>query len=251
MGFMKINNSKNIWLTVAYIMFLIMVFLLFGIIRNSGENMPAVVYIALFVIVILGGLMYSQAYKRSEARIAELIHAPAQQEVELHSIDETENPENTQEETIDSKKLLPKEKVNPEKFGEELLQNLASEFQICQGLFYMKDIADDTYKCFSQYAYFADRSPVSFKLGETLPGQAVKNKNIVTLTDVPEKYMTIASGLGESTPRYLTFVPLLNRDEVNGLIEFASFKPLTPAMEKALKQLAEKAGDTLTKMIKK
>lgn len=249
---MKINNSKNIWLTVFYLVFLVMVFLLFGIIRNSGQNMPAVTYIALFVIVFLGGLMYSQAYKRGISRVAELTHLPEQQQIESQVDDEkTEIDENTSDEIIDSKKLLPKEKVNPEKFGEELLQNFAQEFQICQGLFYIKDVADDTYKCFSQYAYFSDRPPVSFKSGETLPGQAVKNKNIVTLTDIPDKYMTIASGLGESSPRYLTFVPLLNRDEVTGLIEFASFKPMTPALEKALKQLAEKVGDTITKMIKK
>jgi hypothetical protein len=53
--------------------------------------------------------------------------------------------------------------------------------------------------------------------------------------------MTIASGLGESSPRYLTFVPILSKDEVTGLIEFATFKPVSNAMHKSLKQLAEKA----------
>lgn len=248
---MKININKNIWLTAAYLVFLMAVFLLFGIIRNSADSMPAVAYIMLFVIVLLGGSMYYSAYKRGAAGVEDLIHLPDQQQIESLSIDDKdETIDNLPEETIDSKKLLPKEKINPEKYGEELLRNFALEFQICQGLFYIKDASDDTYKCFAQYAYFSDRPPVSFKTGETLPGQAVKNKNIVTLTDIPEKYMTIASGLGESSPRYLTFVPLMNRDEVTGLIEFASFKPMTQPAEKALKQLAEKAGDTITKMIK-
>jgi hypothetical protein len=252
---MKINGIKNIWLTGIYMLFLLLVFALFAFIQNnSGNNaIPVAVYVLLFVIIIPASLLYYWAFKQNAIQPADSIQTANDQQAVSEQNEQVEKAEvgDVLEEFIDIKKLLPKEKADTEKFGEEVLQNLAAELQISQGLFYVKDMTDDTYKCFAQYAYYADRAPVSFKLGETLPGQAVKNKNIVTLSDIPEKYMTIASGLGESSPCYLTFVPLMAREEVIGLIEFASFKPTSSAVLKALKQLADRMGETLTKMIKK
>jgi hypothetical protein len=231
-----------------------MVFFLFAVVHNvfNGKS-PAIVYILLILMVIPATILYYYVFKQSTPDQNRLVTALKDEQIKDETAPETDIPiiEAVTEEEIDIKKLLPKEKSNPEKFGEELLQNLAGEFQITQGLFYIKSLTEETFNCFGQYAYYSDRQPVSFKLGETLPGQAVKNKNIVTLSDIPDNYMIIASGLGAGSPRYLTFVPLLSRDEVVGLIEFAAFMPVSETFEKTLKQLSQKIGETLTKMMKK
>jgi len=59
------------------------------------------------------------------------------------------------------------------------------------------------------------------------------------------------SGLGKSKPRQLVFVPLKNQDEVVGLIEYATFEPITEKHQKALDEISKKVADTIVKLLKK
>jgi PAS domain-containing protein len=43
------------------------------------------------------------------------------------------------------------------------------------------------------------------------------------MTKIPEKYLSISSGLGEETPASLLIVPLIFHEEVFGVVELASF----------------------------
>jgi PAS domain S-box-containing protein len=63
------------------------------------------------------------------------------------------------------------------------------------------------------------------KPGEGLVGQAVIEKQTIFLTQVPNSYITISSGLGEANPGCILIVPLKFEDEVVGIIELAAFKP--------------------------
>jgi hypothetical protein len=63
--------------------------------------------------------------------------------------------------------------------------------------------------------------------------------------------MTIASGLGKSNPKHLIFVPLINQEEVIGLIEYAAFESLTEKQLKALEGISKKVADTIYKHLKK
>jgi methyl-accepting chemotaxis protein len=128
---------------------------------------------------------------------------------------------------------------------------MATDFRIVQGLLYIKNPHEDLFHCYAQYAYFSENKPVEFTTGETLPGQAVKNKAIVSLNNIPDQYMTIASGLGKSNPKHLVFVPLKNQEEVVGLIEYATFEPLTERQFKALEDISKKVADTISKHLKK
>lgn len=61
------------------------------------------------------------------------------------------------------------------------------------------------------------------KLGEGLVGQAYLEAEPIYMTEVPERYVTITSGLGESRPRCLLIFPLKHNDKVEAIIEIASF----------------------------
>jgi glutamate formiminotransferase len=116
---------------------------------------------------------------------------------------------------------------------------------------YIKNKESELYEPIAQYAYFSENKPLEFRLGETLPGQAVKNRTVVTLSDIPENYMTIASGLGKSSTKYLVMVPLISKDEVVGLIEYATFIPVKDDTSKTLVSIAEMVADTIVKLLKK
>ena len=66
-----------------------------------------------------------------------------------------------------------------------------------------------------------------FKLGESLVGQAALEKQKKIMSNVPEDYIKIKSGLGETTPQSVAVIPFLQNDRVKGVIEFGSLSEIT------------------------
>lgn len=74
------------------------------------------------------------------------------------------------------------------------------------------------------YAYGQEKKKSKRILpGEGLVGTAAIEKETIYMTDIPENYITITSGLGSSNPRSLLIVPMKVEDEIFGVIEIASF----------------------------
>ncbi len=64
--------------------------------------------------------------------------------------------------------------------------------------------------------------------GEGLIGQCWLEQKFIVVTEVPEEYIRITSGLGEATPKAVICVPLAINEEIYGVIELASFKQFEP-----------------------
>jgi methyl-accepting chemotaxis protein len=76
------------------------------------------------------------------------------------------------------------------------------------------------------YAWDTDKSYLEQKIypGDGLVGQTWQEQATICLTDVPEGYIRITSGLGEANPNCILIVPLKSNDIVYGVVELASFK---------------------------
>jgi tubulin-specific chaperone A len=59
--------------------------------------------------------------------------------------------------------------------------------------------------------------------GEGLVGQAALEKNYILITNCPEDYISIHSGLGQAVPANILVFPVLLGDKVKGVIELGSF----------------------------
>jgi PAS domain S-box-containing protein len=61
-------------------------------------------------------------------------------------------------------------------------------------------------------------------IGQGILGQCFLEKETTLISEVPQYYTTITSGLGESTPSFLLLIPMKYNSDVTGVIELAYFK---------------------------
>ena len=75
-----------------------------------------------------------------------------------------------------------------------------------------------------------------FKIGEGLVGQAALEKKPILVQNVPEDYITVASGLGERSPRSILVSPFLYENRVKGVVEVGTLAEVTDQQMEYLKQ---------------
>lgn len=59
--------------------------------------------------------------------------------------------------------------------------------------------------------------------GDGLVGEAFQEGDVIHLTEIPDDYTSITSGLGEANPKAILIFPLMNEEVIEGIIELASF----------------------------
>ncbi len=116
------------------------------------------------------------------------------------------------------------------------------------GIFLLNDEDNENkfLELISSYAF--DRKKYikkNIQIGEGLLGQAYLEKKYVLMKELPEQYVRITSGLGDSNPNALIIVPLKVEEEILGLVELASFKDYEPHQIDFLHALAENIGATI------
>jgi signal transduction histidine kinase len=82
----------------------------------------------------------------------------------------------------------------------------------------------------------------SYKLKESLIGQCAYEKKRILLTDVPEDFISIATGMGEAPARCVVVLPVLFEGEAKAVIELASFRVFSPNHLAFFDQLMENVG---------
>ena len=131
-----------------------------------------------------------------------------------------------------------------EKICDNTLSIISKEIEIVQGEIFILDKNQKKkkiYNLISTYAYYLpEEQKESFEYGEGLVGQVAKGKDVLILDNIPEKYIKITSGLGESTPSNLTIIPIAKEDKISiGVIELASFQKIKDKHIELLKTIAE------------
>ena len=86
-------------------------------------------------------------------------------------------------------------------------------------------------------------------IGEGLVGQCALEKKEILLTDVPDDYIKISSGLGESTPLNINVFPVLHEHELIGVIELASFTEFSEAQHEVITEVAGNIGVIINNLI--
>jgi len=81
-----------------------------------------------------------------------------------------------------------------------------------------------------------------------LVGQAWQEQQSIELTEVPDDFVEITSGLGKSNPSSILIVPLKINEEVFGVVELASFKNFEDFEKEFVEKVAESIASTIASL---
>lgn len=146
--------------------------------------------------------------------------------------------------------ILRQNNDNIEKLSLDIISNLVKYCDANQGgLFVVND--DDENDPFIEMtaAYAYNRKKFLEKrieMGVGLIGRAVQESETIYMTDIPNNYITITSGLGEENPKSILIVPLVVNDKVYGVIEMASFKEFQKYQIDFIEKIGENIASTLS-----
>lgn len=138
-----------------------------------------------------------------------------------------------------------------EKLSDEIIGSLVKYLKSNQGAMYIVDDAEageePTMSMKACYAWdkkkFLDNK---IHKGEGLAGQAWQEGDTVYLTEVPQSYIRITSGLGDANPTSILIVPLKVNDQIFGVVEIASFGEFKDFEIEFVQKIAESIASTIS-----
>jgi hypothetical protein len=139
-------------------------------------------------------------------------------------------------------------------YSQKLLSALAREKEISQGVFFIAETRENkpVLKFLSGFAYSdPGNNDEVFEWGEGFPGQVAKDGKLINISDIPEGYMSIESGLGNASPVSLILFPVKHNDNTLAVIELASFRKFTDDDEKFFGMIAPAIAEQLIKYMAK
>ncbi|UII28351.1 GAF domain-containing protein [Fulvivirga maritima] len=140
--------------------------------------------------------------------------------------------------------ILKNHSATLEILGDDIISQIVNYMDVNQGALYI--INEDELHRIATYAY-NKKKYVNQKIdqGAGLVGQCVIEKESVYITDLPQGYTTITSGLGECTPSSLLIVPLVARDIVIGAVELAALRKLKDYEIQFVENLSESIANII------
>lgn len=166
---------------------------------------------------------------------------------------EEENIKKT--ETKDIEELSEKLIINvdnfkdAEKLGEQVLRNFAKAVSIVQGMIFIKNKETEKFTPAASYAFYSNEDIREFALGEGISGQVAKNQQLLNVTNIPEGYITVLSGLGSESPENLLIIPVVFNEETIAVIEVASFIKQPEYIDEVISNISVKLGEVFSLVI--
>jgi methyl-accepting chemotaxis protein len=129
------------------------------------------------------------------------------------------------------------------------IQAICKQLDAGQGAAYAAFETDGVRKVELRGGYalsIAESTVIAYEFGEGLVGQAAASSKTIYVDDVPDGYIKIISGLGSASPKYLLFTPVKKQDQLRGVLEIASFTPITEDQRKFVEEAAQLIADKLS-----
>ncbi len=146
--------------------------------------------------------------------------------------------------------ILADNKDNFKALGQKVISELIKYIKATSGVLYMLNTEDENEQYLELIADYGCSNEVrkgKAKIHTTTGnlGVAYTENRVMVINDVPENYIKVESGLGESNPKGLIIVPLSIDEKVFGIVELASFKEFTNFEIEFIKRIANNIAGNL------
>jgi len=211
----------------------------------SIERVIWLISIFLVVTFLVITLLIVQEYMRLNAKkLTSAVNQFGSKPSDTHSGESPKNPGKKSTEDSERERLrINRQKLlncfekeifsQPEKnnkfTGEKILSCISTIYELTQAEIFIKTNAienETKFKLLSTYAiHVTDSESVEFSLGEGLIGQVAQSGKHLYIDKLPEGFLNVKSGLGQSDPNCLLILPWKDeKGETFAVIELASFR---------------------------
>jgi len=149
---------------------------------------------------------------------------------------------------------LSQETQEKQQLAQVIINEVSHILKAGYGAFYLVEQdtgkGEESYSLQASYAY-TERKNISnsFTLGQGLIGQCALEQQVIILTNVPEDYIQISSGLGEQKPKNIIVLPITFENKCMGVLEVASFTRFTEHEVEFLKQSMSNLGIAISSLL--
>ncbi len=140
-------------------------------------------------------------------------------------------------------------KLDEKEFSEKLLSNIAKQFDLVQGIVFLRN-EKGLFSKAGTYAFYSEDEVPDFEEGVGIAGQVAANKELINITNLPDRYLTVLSGLGNAAPTNLIIFPIISQNKTIGIVEIATFKKIEKFGENVLKILSRRLGEIFEEKLK-
>ena len=140
-----------------------------------------------------------------------------------------------------------------EEFSKILISEIVKFMHASQGALFVKETSshDNQEALNLKGSYAFDRNKYfkkSVEKGEGLIGQCWIEMDTIYLTDIPDNFINIRSGLGGAAPSSVLIIPMIHQDKVKGVIELASFHEFNSVEKEFLGELGSRIAASISSM---
>lgn len=109
---------------------------------------------------------------------------------------------------------------------EKLFSLLSKEYEMGRGVAFVCAPGTTRFEVIATYAFPKDNVPEAFEMGEGISGQAALSGHYVNISDIPQGYLEIGSGLGHAMPTQILIFPVKAENTSIAVIELSFLKTL-------------------------
>ncbi|MEK1941927.1 MAG: response regulator [Pseudomonas sp.] len=130
--------------------------------------------------------------------------------------------------------------------GQAVLSQLASYLGVSVAAFYVRDPVGGVERV-ATFGFAADQENTEqrFSGNDSMVGQAVQERRLIRLDNLPHAYLSVASGLGSTSQLNIVVLPISNENQVNGVLELAFLRPITDTDLEFLELVSANIGTSI------
>ncbi len=142
--------------------------------------------------------------------------------------------------------ILRNNSDNLDKLSDIFIKEIVNYLEAIQGGLFLLENDNETLKLAGAFAYNRKKYLTrSIKMGESLVGTCALEKKTINLSEIPDEYIEITSGLGDAPPNNLLLLPVMHEEQLIGVLEIASLTKFDSNQISLSEKITESLASTI------